>query len=73
MRRRIAFAALLLLMLGQPMNAMAGQAVSARPKAGFPPSGSRFVPEPVHAGARQNELVWCPVAEDDEVRRLARF
>ena len=73
MRRRIAFAALLLLMLGQPMNAMAGQEVSAGPRVGVPPSGSRFVPDPVHAGARQDELVRRPVAKNDEARRLARF
>jgi len=73
MRRRIAYAALLLLMLGQPMNAMAGQEVSADLRHGFPPSESRFVPDPVHAGARQDELVRCPVAKNDEVRGLARF
>ena len=73
MRRRIAFAALLLLMLGQPMNAMADQEVAEEVRHGLPPSGSRFVPNPVHDRARQDELVRCPVAKDDEARGLARF
>jgi len=73
MRRRIAFAALLLLMLGQPMNAMADQEVAEDVRHGLPPSGSRFVPNPVHDRARQDELVRCPVAKDDEARGLARF
>jgi len=73
MRRRIAFAALLLLMLGQPMNAMAGQGISEDVLHGPLRSGSRIVPDPVHAGARQDELVRCPVAKNNEARRLARF
>ena len=73
MRRRIAFALLLLLMLGQPMNAMADQEVAEDVRHGLPPSGSRFVPNPVHERGRQDELVRCPVAKDDEARGLARF
>ena len=73
MRRRIAYAALLLLMLGQPMSAMAGREVAEDVRHGLPPSGSRFVPDPVHERARQDELVRCPVAKDDEARGLARF
>ncbi len=73
MRRRIAFAALLLLMIGHPMNAMAAQKVSEDVLHGLPSSGGRFVPDSVHAGARQDELVRCPVAKDDEIRGLPRF
>ncbi len=73
MRRRIAFAALLLLMLGHPMNAMADQEVAEDVLPGLPPSGDRFVPDPFHGRARQDELVRCPVAKDDEARGLPRF
>ncbi len=73
MRRCIAFAALLLLMLGQPMNAMASQEVSEDVWQDPPPSGNRFVPDPVHGGPRQNELVRRPVAKNDQARGLARF
>jgi hypothetical protein len=73
MRRRVAYAALLLLMLGQPMNAMAGQQIWQVALHGIPPSGDRFVPDTANHSTRQNELVRCPVAKDDETRGLARF
>ena len=73
MRRRIAFAALLLLMLGQPMNAMAGPNVSDDVPHGLPPSPDRLVPDSVHERTRQDELFRCPMAKYDQARGLARF
>jgi hypothetical protein len=71
MRRRIAFAGMLLLMLGQPMNATAGQEVPDDIPQRLPSSGARFVPGSVHARAVQDEPGRRAVAEDHEAGRLA--
>ena len=70
MRRRIAFAALLLLMLGQPMNSMASQHVSNEALAGSASSSKRFVPESIHQCPAQDELAMCLLAKDDQARVL---
>ena len=73
MRRRVAYAALLVLMLGQPMNAMACQQVSDDGLLGLLTLHGRFVPIPSHQGARENELVRCSVAKHYNIGGLALF
>ncbi len=73
MRRRIAIAALLLLMLGHPTSAMAGQErVKDQPR-GLATLPDRFVPDPVDERAGQDKLIRGLMAEDHEVGGLARF
>ncbi len=66
---RITFAGLLLLMLGQPMNALA----SSKLRTDCPRTGSRLVADPVDVGVRQMEPVSRLLAVDHKVRGLPGF